>query len=249
MIFGQYSTQLSSKPIVVREKFDSIQSIGIVPVDFDYYHLTAGGIREYSKKCSNISCSLICEQTKKIFSDNGYAVTFLEESALVQYNFKALRLFYNTVNGAIYQSLYSYDRLPGARSNFSYSIPSVKDLCNAQNVDALFFLVGFDDCSTGRRKKLKAGAVAGAVAGAIMAALIGVGGYTTIPPDYTALNGALVNKEGEIIWYHRVNKSGKINLIREEAVGTMVASLLKGFKKGTSTTEGNSGNGTKHNFH
>ena len=234
VILSAIHAQSNKSPIIRRKKIAEVNTIGILPVNFDYYHLTAGGIRGYDDSLSIRAREAIFSRIHKKLLSRDFSPINLSLDTLHTDILKPIRRFYNVVNAEIRSNVFGAQPLPGSRNTFSYSLPPMEEVLSDLNVDAILFVNGFDDRSTNLRRRLKGEAVAGAVAGVMLAVFLGVGGgIPIVPPDYTVLCGALVNGKGEIIWYHPYIKTGNKDMVDRNDVNELVNFFIKTLHKGS----------------
>jgi hypothetical protein len=207
-----------------------IKKIGIAPVSFDCYYLTAGGVREYIDSSSVVSRDLILHKLKSGLSGKKFTVNQFSGELAMDEQFKKLQRFYDVINSQIAYNIYGEYAFQKPTDLITYTFPPIEEFFSLLNVDAILLVSGFDDQSTNRRRQLKAGAVAGAIAGAVLASVIGVGGYTVIPADYTLLNAVIIDRKGEIVWYNTTKYSGYKDMNDPEVVDKLVGKLIQSVK-------------------
>lgn len=215
---------------VFSSRLSGIKKIGIAPVYFDCYYLTAGGIREYNDSSSIAAIDLILNNLKNGLVDKMYTVNQYSNDSTVNEQFKKFKKFYDVINSQITYNIYGVNAFQKRKELITYTFPPMEDLFSHLDIDALLLISGFDDQSTDRRRKLKAGAVAGAIVGAIAAAFVGIGGYTVIPDDQTYLNAVMVDRKGEILWYNTVRQNGYNDMNDPKVVDKFVGNLLNSVK-------------------
>lgn len=218
-------------PVGFPKKIAEINDILILPVDFDCFFLTAGGIREYNHAMSVVSRNLIIESVSKRLSKRSFSVSTLAENSYMEKSWVKLQHFYSVLNQAILNNVYSSAPFPNAVANFSYSLPPLPDSLLYPTTDAVLFIDGFDDCATPRRLGNKTAAAVVSVISVATILVTGTGVIVSVPPDQTFATCALVNRQGEIIWYYRYLKSGNVNMSSPEDVTMFFSKLLRKLKK------------------
>ena len=223
--------QTMSSPIRFHDKIAGIREILVLPVTFDCYHLTSGGIREYNNAMSVRGRELIAAAASEKLIKNGFSATSLSDHPFVHHNWRHMRHFYKVINHEILRNVYGPRHLPDAFRHFSYSLPPIPDSLLYPTTDAVLFISGFDDRATDKRNGRKT--VAAAVS-AVSVALIVLGGpavIVSVPADQTFASCALVRRNGEIIWYYRYGKTGTIDMNLEHDVQQFIGSLLGTLKR------------------
>lgn len=222
-VFSQYSDPY----FINKNECSLIRSIGILPVEFDCYYLTAGGVREYNDSLSCLARLEISTKTEKILTDFGYRTVNFSENKEYHKSFKEIWIFFQVIDNLINNNIYGMEPFPAAKERFSYTLPPMEQLFSQLDIDAILLTTGFDDISTERRKKLKTGAAVGAVFSAILSGVI-----TSVPDDKTIISSALVKKNGEIVWYNNISGSKNTDMSRKNDTDRLIGNLLSGIKKG-----------------
>ncbi|MBN1759603.1 MAG: hypothetical protein JW863_14850 [Chitinispirillaceae bacterium] len=207
----------------LEKKLSQVTAIAILPLKFDSYHLTAGGIREYNNTMSTAARRQITSEVERMLSKKGYNVTTLSDDRQHHRQWARMRHFYSVVNGQIENNVFGLGRFPSADKMFAYSVPPISDSLDNSTADAFLFIDGFDDRATRKREKRK---VAAAVGAAIGAALTGIYVTNSVPADRTFASCALVNRWGEIIWYFLYTETGKIDMAQHADCERFVSNLL-----------------------
>jgi hypothetical protein len=105
---------------------------------------------------------------------------------------------------------------PEKQKNFDYAIGSIEQILNSYGVDALLFVYGVDENASGGRKALIA---AGIIAGVIPRA------------GMTAMNMALVDKSGSILWFNVKRSEGRYDLRKTENATEFTKDILSDFPR------------------
>lgn len=222
-----------SRPVVFREKLEKVNEILVLPARFDCYHLTSGGIREYNHTMTTRSRDLIMRTVSGNLLKKKFTVSTLGQTSSHERSWRFFRHFYSVVNNEILLHVYGRSSFPDPLGTFDYSLPPIPDSLVYPTTDAVLFIDGFDDRATQKRRRRK---TAAAVVSAISVAAILLGGpgvIATVPEDQTFGTCALVNREGEIIWYYRYRKTGTIDMTAGKPVETFFNALLKSLRKGS----------------
>lgn len=209
--------QQFDSPIYFKKKLNTIKEVLVLPVNFDCYYLTSGGIREYNYDMTTRSRKLIIEKVSKILTSHSFSVTTLPENSWFEKCWHPLRHFYSVVNYQILKNVYGDSPFPDAVSTFSYVLPPIPDSLLYTSTDAVLFIDGFDDCATRKREHSKSTTA---------------GIYASIPEDQTAASCALVDRKGTIIWYYRYRKEDSIDMTYSKDVEQFFTTLLHQLRKG-----------------
>ncbi len=112
-----------------------------------------------------------------------------------------------------------------SRKIFSYSLPSMEDICKNLGVDAVLFVNGFDDCANEQRKELEGRA---AVVSGISLLYIAYGLciYTGINQEITIMFSSLVNMYGKIIWYNSYKKVRELDMTNNNHIDEFTFTLF-----------------------
>jgi hypothetical protein len=104
--------------------------------------------------------------------------------------------------------------------NFDYSIGPIDKILQKHGTDALIFVYGFDEISTGGRKALQA---AGIIAGALT-------GVVVLPRSgFTVINAAIVDPSGAVLWYNVKGSQGGYDLRNPESATNFIRSVLSDY--------------------
>jgi hypothetical protein len=197
-----------------------IKTTGLLSPDIKIYEFTAGGVRELrddwcSKGRENVQGALIeCLREKPL---EVKPITFDQEMEEEMQDIYAL---YRAVSTSINTHTYGDFKFPGKMKIFDYSIGSIDKILQKHGTDALIFVYGFDEISTGGRKALQA---AGIVAGALT-------GVVVIPRSgFTVVNVALVDPSGAILWYNIKGSQGGYDLRTPESATKFIRAVLSDY--------------------
>lgn len=218
-------------PIYFRKKLAAIKEVMVLPINFDNYFLTRGGIREYNHAMSFQSRPLIMSQVSKILIERTFSVTTLPENSYMVKGWSPLLHFYSVINEEIIKNVYGTSPFPNSVKNFAYSIPPIPDSLIYPTTDAVLFIDGFDDCATRKRLVRKTTAAVVSALSVVTLVVGGAGVFVSVPPDQTIASCALVNRDGKIIWYSRYGSSGEIDMTSEKDVFTFFSKLIGDLSK------------------
>lgn len=220
-------------PIYFKKKLSTIKEVLILPVNFNCYHLTSGGIREFNYDMTTHSRKLITEKLSKILTNNSFTVTTLPNNSYLEKCWNPLRHFYSAVNYQILKNVYGDSPFPNAVSTFSYTLPPIPDSLVYSSTDAILFVDGFDDCATVKRQKSRGAAAALTAVSVASVILGGPGIFVSVAGDQTAASCALVDRKGNIIWYYRYRKEGNIDMTERKDVEQFFTTLLHQLRNGS----------------
>ncbi len=201
-LFSPSHAQQFDSPIYFKKKLSAIKEILILPVKFNCYYLTSGGIREYNYDMTTRSRKLITEKVSKILTNHSFTVTTLPENSYLEKCWNPLRHFYSAVNYQILKNVYGDSPFPEAVRTFSYTLPPIPDSLIYPSTDAILFIDGFDDCATLKRRR------------------------NSSSDDQIAASCALVDRKGNIIWYYRYRKEENIEMTERKDVEQFFTTLL-----------------------
>ena len=225
------SAQIRTEPVSFTKKCAEIGSITLLPVKFDCFYLTAGGIREYNDQWSGIARRQITRRLREMLTKKGYAVTVAPDEQSFNTRWAAMRHFYSVVNRQIQRNVFGTSAFPFATRTFTYSLPPLPDSLVYGNSDAYLFIDGFDDRATRRREQRANVAAVGSAIGVASMLLTGYGWISTVPEDRTLASCALVNKSGEVIWYFLHTETGSLDMTNEYDVEKFFNQVLGKFMK------------------
>lgn len=224
MIFGCAAPACRTHPeFETRSK--TIKTVGMFPPDIKIYQLTAGDVRELmddwcAKGKENVTKSIVEGFKEKPIQLK--SLTLDEESKEEIEDIVAL---YEAVSVSIYLHTYSPAFLfPEKQKNFDYSIGSVEEVLKKCKADALIFVYGSCEISTGGRQALMA-------TGILLTGVTGV--YVGPRAGITTISVALIDKSGSILWYSVKSDKGSwgYDLRNPESAEKLVKSILSDFSR------------------
>jgi hypothetical protein len=212
------------KPYRTHPEFEmrakNIKTTGLLSPDIKIYEFTAGGVKELrddwcSKGRENVQGALVeCLREKPL---EVKPITFDQE---MEEEMQEIYALYRAVSTSINIHTYGDFKFPEKMKNFDYSIGSIDKILQKHETDALIFVYGFDEISTGGRKALQA---AGIIAGALT-------GVVVIPRSgFTVVNVALVDPSGGILWYNIKGSQGGYDLRTPESATNFIRAVLSDY--------------------
>lgn len=195
--------------------FKNIKTAGLIQPDIKVYELSAGDVEELRDDWSATAKENVTKALIEGLKKKGITIKLINSSSQEIEDISSL---FVAVNAAILNYTYDPYPLPDKARNFYYSVGPVDKLLSEHRVDALILLRGFDEISTSGRKALRAiSVVTSVITGSAKRA------------GYTALNLALVDKGGNIIWFNNITDEGGFNLRDPESANECINKLISNF--------------------
>jgi hypothetical protein len=200
----------------------NIKTPGLIPPDVKIYEFTAGGVHELMDDWSYKGKENILNSLMENFKEKGFEVNALAIDEDIEEEMEEINAIYRAVSTCIYLHTYGPYPFPEKKKNFNYSIGSIDKILEKYDSDALIFVYGSDEKSTGGRTALK---VVGFLAGAL------VGTYVGPRADITSVSIALVEPSGTILWYCIRSRAGGYDLTKQESVSMFLGDILTNFPR------------------
>lgn len=198
----------------------NIKTQGLIPPDIKIYELTAGGVQELRDDWCDSGKENVLTAFMEIFKGKPIEIKPLVIDKDIEEEMEEIQALYRAVSTSIQLHTYGPFLFPEKQKNFDYSIGSVERILQRYGSDALIFVHGFDEISTGGRKALTAtGVLIGAITGVAIMPKAGI----------TALSVALVDKSGSILWYSIKSSQGGHDLREPDSTARLVESILSDF--------------------
>jgi hypothetical protein len=199
----------------------NIEAPGLMPPNVKIYELTAGGVQELRDDWSEQGQSNVLNAIEKGFADKNYQIISCEIPEDMEEEVEDILATYRAVSTSI--QLHTYpgaSQFPEKMKNFDYSLGSIESLLEPFDADAMIFVYGSDEISTGGRKALMAvGILVGAFTGVAVMPRSGI----------TAVSIAIVDPSGRILWYSVKGSAGGQDLRKPESAASLVESILADF--------------------
>ncbi|MGE5892613.1 MAG: hypothetical protein ACM34I_01000 [bacterium] len=196
----------------------TVKTVGLIAPDIKIYELSAGDVEELrddwcKQGRDNVTKAVIDEFRSKKIAIKTKALD--KDSAQDLPDIQAL---YRAVSYSILSYTYGDFKFPEKYKNFDYSIGPIRKITDAYGVDALIFVYGYDEISSGGRKALRAlSMVTGVITGYQRRA------------GLTAMSMALVDKSGSILWYDIDAAEGGYDLRQPDSSAKFVRALVADF--------------------
>ena len=216
----------AGKPYRAHPEFEarskSIKNPGLIPPDVRIYELSAGGVRELRDDWCVIGKDRVLSALTDCFAGKECKITCLSADDEIKEELEDIKALYRAISVSIRLHTYGPFLFPEKQNNFDYSIGSIEQLLEKLGADALIFVHGEDEISTGGRKAL---IVLGAIASGITGANVYVRGGITV------VSVALVDASGTILWYNMRGSQGAHDLRDTASAAGLVQNILSTFPK------------------
>jgi hypothetical protein len=218
--------------VVFPDTLKEIASVGVLPFNIKSYHFTSGGVHEYNDAKTRMANSHFSNRIKQDLTQNGFNVTLIDSTHPDIALFREIKSQFMAVDRMIRLHIFGMQKFMVRIKNFDYTVGSVADICEKNNLDGLFVIWGYDEEMTQRRRKMIAGATAGSVASAIVGAFLGIGGNVAVPrSDFCFLCSAVINKDGRVVWYNCLPGEKKVDISHSADVQLLTSDLFRKLKR------------------
>lgn len=203
------------------QRVKSITHPGMLPSDVKVYELTAGGVQELRDDWCKIGKENVEKSIHEAFKQRPFTVEQLLVDKEIEEEIEDIQALYRAVSLSIQLHTYNPQFIfPEKTKNFIYSVGPVDKILKKYGADALIFVYGFDEISTGGRKALMAaGIIVGAFTGVMIAPREGI----------TAVSIALVDSSGTILWYNLKASAGGKDLRDFDSCSSMINNIVAEF--------------------
>ncbi len=196
----------------------SIKTIGIVPADIRIYEMSAGDVEELQDDWSDQGRENVMRASLAGLKNHNVQVKSLTIHKEFENEMEDIQALYWAVSASILRYAYSEQGIPEKRKNFVYSVGPMKKFLDAQGVDALLLVSGYDEISSGGRKALRALSM-------VTSIITGV----TKRSGMTGMSAALVDKSGSVLWYNINVQEGGYDLRDADSAKDMINLVLRDF--------------------
>ncbi len=199
-------------------RIKSIKTIGIIPADIRIYELSAGDVEELRDDWSDQGKENVMKGAVGVLKDHGIHCRNLTIRKDFEQEMEDVQALYWAVSASILLYTYGEQGLPGKYRNFEYSVGPMKKFLEAQGVDAVLLVNGYDEISSGGRKALRALSM-------VTSLITGVRKRAGM----TGMSVALIDKSGSVLWYNVNVQEGGYDLRDAKSAKSMVRLVLSDF--------------------
>ncbi len=204
----------------LESRIKNVNIPGLLPPDVKIYELTAGGIKELRDEWSEKGKENVLRTIKENFNEKKFNIKILTIDEEIEEELEDIHALYRAVSRSVQLHTYGPFLFPEKQKNFDYSIGSIEKILQRLGSDAMIFVYGHDEISTGGRKALTAlGVIAGAFTGVMIMPRSGI----------TSMNIALVDTSGTILWYSMRISQGGHDLRNPSSVSSLLKNILSDF--------------------
>ena len=216
--YKRYQQPYRSHPDLT-SRTKTVKVLGVLPPDIKIYELSAGGVTELRDDWSATGRETVLSGLADVLNERGVTLKSLTVGREMQAPVDDLTALYRAVSYSIVEHTYKNFPFQTKLENFDYSVGSVDDLLKKYQSDAFLLVYGIDEISTTGRKALRGvGLVLGSVTG-----------QPVLSQGTTALNVALVDRSGAILWYKIAGQDGGYDLRDPKSARAFVRRLVADF--------------------
>lgn len=216
--YRRYQEPYRSHPDLAR-RTKAVRVVGLLPPDIKIYELSAGGVTDLRDDWSATGRETVVRALGEVFKQRGIALKPLAVDKEMQGSIEDLTALYRAVSYSIVEHTYKTFPFQTKLENFDYSVGPVDDMLRRYQADAFLLVFGIDEISTAGRKALRGvGLVLGSVTG-----------QPVLSQGTTALNIALVDRSGAILWYKISGQDGGYDLRDAKSAKAFVQQLVADF--------------------
>jgi hypothetical protein len=198
----------------------NIKTSGLLSPDIRIYEFTAGGVRELRDDWCAMGKENVQGALIQCFREKPLEIKPIMVDKEIEEEMRDIYALYRAVSTSINIYTYGDFKFPEKMKNFDYSIGPIDKILQKHGTDALIFVYGFDEISTGGRKALQAaGIIAGALTGVVVLPRSGI----------TVVNAAIVDPSGTILWYNAKGSQGGYDLRNPESATNFIRSILSDY--------------------
>jgi hypothetical protein len=216
--YRKYQQPYRAHPDLAR-RAQGLKVLGLLPPHIKIYELSAGGDTELRDDWSALGRETVASALTEAFKDRGVALKPLSVDKDAQEPLEDLTTLYRAVSYSIVEHTYKHPPFQTKLEKFDYSVGPVDDVVRKQQADAFVIVYGIDQISTAGRKALRGvGLVLGSVTG-----------QPVLSQGTTALNIALVDRSGTVLWYKIAGDDGGYDLRDGKSAKAFVRRLVGDF--------------------
>ncbi len=213
LLCGESSAAPKARPDLASH-LSSIRTVGLIQPEIRIYEFSAGGMREQRDDWSDTGKANVSQGILGAFKEREIAV----KPVVVDEGRKAevddIKALYRAVVTSILLHLDGPNAPPPEYRRFDFTLGPLDNVMDSFGVDALLFVYGSDEISTGGRKTL---AVLGFVGGVVMR------------PGFSVLGIGLVDRSGELLWFNADASAGRFDFRDAESASSFTRDILSAF--------------------
>ncbi len=200
------------------EKAGKIKTVAVMPIDFKFFQISAGGVQEQMDESAAEAKKFIKEALVAHLGDRNIQLNFVDEASLKSTNkdtwFAQKGLYEAIASTALTHAYPGINGFKDKIDSFDYTMgEGISALPQTSQADALLFIQGYDTARTTGK----------VVMDAFIGALAGVYYYYFNP-----LNIGLVDpKTGDVLWFKTNNIMQEVDFRNAKAVDNLVKWLIE----------------------
>lgn len=192
----------------------SIHTVGLVPSEIQIYELSAGGVLERRDDWSAAGRANVTRGILGAFEERKIAVKSLQVGENRKEEMDDIKALYRAVVMSVLLHSDGPNAFPAEQQRFDFTLGPLEALLDEFGVDALVFVYGSDEISTGGRKTL---------------AVLGLVGGVVLRPGISVLGIGLVDRSGKVLWFHSKASPGMVDFRDPESASKFTQELLSAF--------------------
>lgn len=192
----------------------SIHTVGLIQPEIRIYELSAGGMQEQRDDWSAAGKANVTRGILGAFEERKIAVKPIPAEESRKEEVEDVQALYRAVVLSILLHSDGRNAFPAERRRFDFTLGSLETLLDAFGVDALLFVYGRDEISTGGRKTL---------------AVLGLAAGVVFRPGISVLGIGLVDRSGEVLWFNSEASAGRTDFRDPESASKFTRELLSAF--------------------
>ena len=203
------------------KRYSDFKCAGLLPPDIKVYELSAGSVREQQDEWCAMGQKNCAAALQSCSRNMHLSIKEIEATPELQEEIDSILPLYRAVSNSI--AVHAYEgpfRFPDKEEHFLYSIGDIGSITGQFDVDGLLLINGSDEISTGGRKALM---VVGFMAGMFTGVYMGPRGAIT------AMNAALVDQDGSILWYKKYAAGSSYDMRDPKSMQSLVDDIMKDF--------------------
>jgi len=175
----------------------AFKTIGVLSPDINLFEYSTG-IHELMDDWSLQSNRIFADTLNRELPKEGLVIKTIELSADSAARMRPLHFLYRAISDGLgWNTEYRKAVCPDIQTCPDYSLGNVSDILDAHHVDALLFVLSYNEIETPERASARSASKAKA---AFIGALAGVSVKVLRPPG-TYVSMALVDRTGTVVWY------------------------------------------------